>query len=67
MDENYTAVRLSDKGADVRLGRLNFRVFRRDGIEAVHGCPIGYMAGAHLIRLCPLSPLSPAAGLSRSC
>jgi hypothetical protein len=46
MDEYYTTVRLSGKGADVRLGQVNFRVVRRDGIEAVHGCPIAYMAGA---------------------
>lgn len=46
MDEYYTTVRLSDKGADVRLGRVNFRVFRRDGIEAFDGCPISYIAGA---------------------
>jgi hypothetical protein len=46
MDEYYTTVRLSDKGADVRLGHLNFMVFRRDGIEVVHGCPIAYVAGA---------------------
>jgi hypothetical protein len=49
MDEYYTTVRLSDKGADVRLGRLDFRAFRRDGIETVRGCPIAYMAGARLI------------------
>jgi hypothetical protein len=46
MDEYYTTVRLSDKGADVRLGRVNFRAFRRNGIETFDGFPISYIAGA---------------------
>jgi hypothetical protein len=46
MDEYYTTVRLSDKGADVRLGQVNFIVSRRDGIGTGHGCPMAYMAGA---------------------
>ncbi|MBC2710936.1 MAG: hypothetical protein HGJ94_08055 [Desulfosarcina sp.] len=46
MGEYYTTARLTDKGADVRLGQVNFMASRRDGTGNGHGCPIEYIAGA---------------------
>lgn len=46
MDEYHTTVRLTDNGADVRLGQVNFSVSRRDDINAGHGCPVAHIAGA---------------------
>ncbi len=46
MGEYHTTVRLTDKGVDVRLGQVNFMVSRRDDVNAGHGCPVAYIAGA---------------------
>ena len=46
MGEYHTTVRLTDKGADVRLGQVDFMVSRRDEITAGHSCPVAYLAGA---------------------
>ena len=47
MIKNYHAiVRLTDKGADVLSGPVNFTVSRPNGTGSGHGCPMEYMAGA---------------------
>ena len=46
MGEYYTTVRLTAKGAEVRLGQENFTMSRQDGIGTGHACPMAYMAGA---------------------
>ncbi len=46
MGEYHTTVRLTEKGADVRLGQVDFMVSRRDETTAGHGCPVAYLAGA---------------------
>jgi hypothetical protein len=46
MGEYHTIVRLTDKGAAVRLGQVDFTVSPRDGAGVGRGCPIEYMATA---------------------
>jgi hypothetical protein len=46
MGEYSTVVRLTDKGADVHLDRVNFLVARRDAVGDGRGCPIEYIATA---------------------
>ena len=46
MREYFTTVRLTRKGAEVRFGRVDFLVSRRDEIGEARGCPIEYMATA---------------------
>ena len=46
MGEYCTSIRLTAKGAELRMGLENFMMSRRDGIGTGHGCPMEYMAGA---------------------
>jgi hypothetical protein len=46
MGEFHTTVRLTNTGADVHLGHVNFLVARRDDIKAGHSCPVAYITGA---------------------
>jgi len=46
MGQYDTNVRLTDKGAEIRMGRERFMISRRDGIGTGHGCPMAYIAGA---------------------
>ena len=46
MGEYYATIRLTDKGAAVRLGQVDFTVSTRDGTKVGRGCPIEYMATA---------------------
>ncbi len=46
MNNYQTIVRLTEKGADVHSGPVNFTVSRRDSLGTAYGCPMAYMAGA---------------------
>jgi len=46
MNNYQTTVRLTEKGAAVQSGPVNFTVSRRDRMGSNHGCPMAYMAGA---------------------
>jgi hypothetical protein len=46
MGEYSATVRLTDEGADIRLGQARFWMTGANSAGTGHGCPVSHLAGA---------------------